>query len=399
MKRNIVSLALFSTLILSMTAFYQVRALPADSMWIEPSTLSFATNTTPVGTKFNVTTWLNVATPTNNWQFYLIYNKAQLNAVRTDYSGSGKSLWSAALPVDTVSPSYGSHDGTRDYVVFGEVLKGSAEKTGEGSLAWVEFQIMQAPLEGETLTSDIALDVEGVFTSQAFDKSFTPIPLNFGKATYTYSSPWTPPPPAKISLDPPITSNRTLTECHNFTVNVKISEATNVSYFDFKLTFNNSVIKAWEATLEAFFPPSSTSTIEVNNASGYVRVIALLEPSEPPRSGSGILSTITFHVEGNGSTMLHFMDIQLKDNKSHLLPLESFDGTFSNTALTGDVNSDGKVDIQDVAIVSGAFGSYLYSPLHPRWDPRADIAPVGKPDGRVDVLDVAIVRQAFGLHG
>jgi hypothetical protein len=57
--------------------------------------------------------------------------------------------------------------------------------------------------------------------------------------------------------------------------------------------------------------------------------------------------------------------------------------------IVGDVNGDGKVDITDVAIVSGAFGSY---PGHPRWNPACDL----NRDGRVDITDVATVSANYG---
>jgi uncharacterized protein (DUF2141 family) len=60
-------------------------------------------------------------------------------------------------------------------------------------------------------------------------------------------------------------------------------------------------------------------------------------------------------------------------------------------ALTGDVNGDGKVDIQDIAIVSFAFGSYVGSS---RWNPLADL----DGDGKVDIRDMATVAANFGKH-
>jgi len=60
-------------------------------------------------------------------------------------------------------------------------------------------------------------------------------------------------------------------------------------------------------------------------------------------------------------------------------------------ALVGDVNGDGKVNIQDVAIVAKHFGT---TPSSPNWDPVCDLDSSGK----VNIADVAIVAQAFGQH-
>jgi len=57
--------------------------------------------------------------------------------------------------------------------------------------------------------------------------------------------------------------------------------------------------------------------------------------------------------------------------------------------LLGDINKDGKVDIQDVATAALAFGSF---PGHPRWNPSTDI----NQDGKVDIKDIGIVAQNFG---
>jgi uncharacterized protein YfaS (alpha-2-macroglobulin family) len=57
--------------------------------------------------------------------------------------------------------------------------------------------------------------------------------------------------------------------------------------------------------------------------------------------------------------------------------------------LSTDINSDGIVNILDVAIVAKAYGSY---PGHPRWNPAADL------DGNetINILDVAKVAKDYG---
>jgi hypothetical protein len=57
--------------------------------------------------------------------------------------------------------------------------------------------------------------------------------------------------------------------------------------------------------------------------------------------------------------------------------------------LTGDVNGDGKVLIDDLLLVVGAFGSNLGDPL---WNPFADV----NGDGRVRIDDALTVAMNFG---
>jgi len=61
----------------------------------------------------------------------------------------------------------------------------------------------------------------------------------------------------------------------------------------------------------------------------------------------------------------------------------------SHQQVVGDLNTDGKVDIQDVAIAANAFGS---SPSHPRWNPIADL----NNDSIVNILDVVLIAKNFG---
>jgi len=59
-----------------------------------------------------------------------------------------------------------------------------------------------------------------------------------------------------------------------------------------------------------------------------------------------------------------------------------------HSALPGDLNDDGKVDIRDVLVVAVAFGSY---PGHLRWNPTADI----NKDNRVNILDIVFIAKNF----
>jgi parallel beta-helix repeat protein len=59
--------------------------------------------------------------------------------------------------------------------------------------------------------------------------------------------------------------------------------------------------------------------------------------------------------------------------------------------LVGDINGDGKVDIQDLVLFIKAFGSY---PTHPRWNIEADL----NNDSKVDIKDLVLIIKHFGEH-
>jgi len=181
-----------------------IQILPPNSMWIKPPTLTFYTATTPVGYRFNVTIYTSLNVPSYAWQIYLTYNKEHLNATGCWYSAGTKSQWAGANPTSPVSPSYGSHNTTHNYVIFGECLQGIAETLpGTYSLAIVEFEIIAAPPPGQAFQSELRLDIPGSFESYILDIDLNEIPLVFGGSTYIYSSlaPPSPPlPPGTIKI-------------------------------------------------------------------------------------------------------------------------------------------------------------------------------------------------------
>jgi hypothetical protein len=198
----------------------------------------------------------------------------------------------------------------------------------------VEFQIIQ-PHSGQNLTSDIRLDIDGIFNSLVFDKTFTPISVAFGKATYSYWKEVTgppPPPPATIYVDPPKIVNPTLTPGSIFAVDVKIENATSVYSFDFKLGFDKNVLNALNATIGGFFPPSTVPLVLVNNMGGYVEVSAT-KSSPPSVNGSGGLAIIFFTVGSFGPSPLHLYGTQIRNENATTLPSNTTDGFFNNVLL------------------------------------------------------------------
>jgi hypothetical protein len=158
---------------------------PANGMWIEPATEYFS-NSTPVGTRFNVTVWMNVTKDTNAWQLFLVYDRTLLQALRCGYTGDNKSEWSGVKRVVTVSPVLASWNSSYSYVLHGEVLNSSATMTGAGSLSWVEFNITYVPPKGISIYSEIRLDQVRPFSSYALDVHGNRIlPFTFGMCDYS----------------------------------------------------------------------------------------------------------------------------------------------------------------------------------------------------------------------
>ena len=82
-------------------------------------------------------------------------------------------------------------------------------------------------------------------------------------------------------------------------------------------------------------------------------------------------------------------NVGLSNAASHSLNVVNF-------TLVGDITGsqgvpDGKVDIMDLALVSGCYGTRIGDPT---WDPRADV----NGDGKVEIIDVAMVSGNYGQH-
>jgi hypothetical protein len=156
---------------------------PANSMWIEPSEIDVTGMS--VGDRFNVTVWLNVSVNCGAWQFYLIYNKQQLNVTKYGLTGTGGARSQFFENTGTATwgmvSSEGDHNATHKYIMIGESWKSGPFGTGAGSLAWIEFEIKTQPPEGGELTSilDIASGHHPPTSDTcALDPNMKEIPLN-----------------------------------------------------------------------------------------------------------------------------------------------------------------------------------------------------------------------------
>jgi hypothetical protein len=396
LRKNLVSILVIIT-VLSLAANASiVHADKGDvEFYVNPADNSFNTNTTPVGTRFNITVmWKDSGTPLNNvyaWQVNLRINTTMLNCTRAWAPTWDPDYLLYPRKPDWLHPA-ASGLGTNEITVMGSLQSpATAVQDDSAKLTICELEIMKAPPVGGELSS--ALNINNVDTIWSPDGLLWNDPIKTD-GHYLYSSAWTPPPPAMISVDPSSVMNRSLTSGDNVTVSMKILGATSVYQFDFKLGFNNTVLSVVEATLGSFFPSSVVPTVMINNAAGFVQVSASLSPPETPKNGSGTLAAIKLQVQDVGISSLHLYDVLLKDDSGHTLPANTTDGNFNNAAILGDVTGpgdvpDGKVDVRDIALVGSCLGSY---PGHGRYDSRADI----NGDRKINIIDIALAMRNYG---
>jgi uncharacterized protein (DUF2141 family) len=109
---------------------------------------------------------------------------------------------------------------------------------------------------------------------------------------------------------------------------------------------------------------------------------------------NGTISTIIFTWNTVG-----YAEYRKYAMKVHIWPVEGEVKTINNNFTdgyilvvhVGDVNGDAKIDVQDVARVSRAFGSY---PGHSKWNPNYDI----NGDNKIDIQDLSRTSANFGWH-
>lgn len=186
----------------------------------------------------------------------------------------------------------------------------------------------------------------------------------------------------------------------NFTIDINVTNASETWAWQFKLTWDPSVLNITNITEGAFLSQGIYNTsladghaIVINYTEGWVLVgnTLLEDPENPPTlaSGSGTLASINFTVLDSGSSTLHLDDTALLAYNLTNYTHSTEDGEF--VVCLGDVNADGIVDIFDIGSVSAHW--FPGPPIGPLgYDPVADL----NNDGAVDIYDIGIVSANWG---
>ena len=160
-----------------------------------------------------------------------------------------------------------------------------------------------------------------------------PIPQSFPQTTNIY-------------VDP----QQTTTEIgETFTINISITQVTNLAAWEIKLYYLNAILNGTKATEGPFLKTAGQTffwiisfTDNYNATHGRIHISCTLTGTGPGASGSGTLTTITFKAKNGGTTPLTLKDTKLLDNQD---PPQQIPHTTTN----GNVQVIG---IKNIAVLS-----------------------------------------------
>jgi hypothetical protein len=303
-----------------------------------------------LGKTFNLTLTVNAVTNLWSWKAGISWDPRVLNLTSSPIEGNffgGGTLFAAAAPNYTRGILPEVYD----------ILLSSSGQSGSGNLAIFTFKIV-----GYSVASAI-----GISNAVMLDPS-TPhnkIPFTTVNATFTLP----PPDIAVIAVKPSKTVvGRGLSMSINATVENlgDYTETFNVAVYANATQIGNYM------TVTDLSPAAVTSIILIWNVAGSFPL------------GNYNISAYAGPVPG---------ETDIANNR--------LSGGWVFVSIAGDLTGpkgvpDGKVNMFDVAVMAGAFGSY---PSSPRWNPNADLTgPKGVPDGKVNMYDVAVMAGQFGKH-
>jgi len=282
----------------------------ATTIYVDPP--SIKNQAMVPGTRFNITLWVGNVNDLYGYQVKLTFSPAILETLRVIFPPDNVFAGKSPMPLIFI-------DNTAGYALLGQQLLGDKPRfNGTGKLGIIEFQVKGIGVSALVIHEDTTL----------LDFDLNPIPYTVTHGLFDNRPPI---PDATLYVDPPKKDDPTLIPCSNFDIRIKIANATTVNSFEFKLSYNSSILHAVDVVLGDFFP-SATTNKTIDNAAGFVIFSAKNPPS--PVTGNGTLAIITFHVEDVGFTALDLADApiaKLADKDGQPLKLTpSKDGSFKN---------------------------------------------------------------------
>jgi predicted secreted protein/cell division septation protein DedD len=219
----------------------------------------------------------------------------------------------------------------------------------------------------------------------------TPTPTSTPTATPTATPTGEPTP--LVWIDPP--EKTASLSGGNFTTDVTIANVTDLGSFEFTLAFSPAIVHAEEAELGDFLGSTGRSTVpmdpvDINNEAGTITFGAASYGAQAGPDGSGVLATISFSPQAEGSSDLHLQDVQVTDTVPDPISVDLQDGQVTVTeSIPGDMDGDCDVDVVDIMIVASHWNAVEGEQ---RYDPACDM----DNDGDIDVVDIMLVASHWG---
>jgi hypothetical protein len=385
---------------------HNVIAQTTARIFVDPAEITFYTDETPVGTTFDVAVKAaDFGEPgVYSYELKLRYDNTMLEATAASIPDGHWLTPSSPANIFKVDP--GTIDQAGGFASFAVTLLGAEEgKTGGGTIAVVTLKITASPPPAGALSS--LIEVTDLILVNPDAQTIPPDTYEVVPSVFTYSA---PPPPWYLKVVPEITTASSIGE--TVTINVTFNDAladAHITDVQFSLLYPDILTIATEDITEGDFFKSVGETFFVAQNDTFiddqpaiivgVGLVPVITDGTPNidnfPSGTGTLATIKFKVRTLPDTLttypLTLTNVIILDwpdgNQLPYRRLES--GELMAPTKLEDLNSDGQVNIQDIAIFALAFGS---TPTSPRWNSKADV----NRDGKVNILDGVLIAKSFG---
>lgn len=120
-------------------------------------------------------------------------------------------------------------------------------------------------------------------------------------------------PSPTLYVDPPSIENPTIMPNDTITIQIGITEVTNMKVCEFNLTFSPSILQIIRVTKLKIQGQYPRLTMDISDSAGYAWVNMSYNPAVTIATNTSLVE-IEFFVKGFGSTPLHFEDSTLRDS-------------------------------------------------------------------------------------
>ena len=204
-------------------------------------------------------------------------------------------------------------------------------------------------------------------------------------------------PDAEYTLVPPGTGIVFSTDTTNvrvgdtFTLRIDAGKVTDLSGWQFDLTFDPDVLEAVKVNEGDFLKKDGGTTFfqrgAIDNAAGKITGLSAALISESGVTGTGTVLSVVFAAKADGNSQMALHNFQLGSGTGEVIPVGVRDLTITVASKPKwDVNADGQVSVLDLILVARHFGEKASA------NSNVDV----NNDGVVSILDLILVARHMG---